>query len=197
LPEVLLLIYFSLDELCTGVLESLRIQAPCPDDFLLAAIEASRLKLIEEKRFRTWFTSYIRKRHEDLLKPFDVDDNAARLCSILVSSVALSHPDVEVAVKPPSVSPQDALPATPPPSTSRKVRQTESEFTIEDARNVYRKAFETAELYSKTPTKREIRTEIHPDSGYQNHGERLAGPTKKRKYAAIVQDAVDECDMRS
>jgi hypothetical protein len=162
----------SLDELCVITLNNLRIHTRIPNDFLLAALEASRQKLIEEGRFRSWFTSYVRKRHEELLRPFDVDDNAARICSILISAVALSEPEQVAKAVPISTS----IPFTPPSLAPGRKRQTAPRQTF---------VSKADDKNGHTPTKSK------PHKADRNAHESPES-AKKRKYATTMEEVPDE-----
>ena len=111
-----------LDDLCDATLTRLRTAIRTPDDFLRASIQASRFNIIEDPKFRKWFTSFVCQSRDSLLKALDVDNDAARLCSILISALALEKDETNASSTTPARfrSLQDQLaPPTPPASGSK------------------------------------------------------------------------------
>jgi len=106
-----------LTDLWTVILQTLRFQTGEIDDFVKVALEASRWKLIEQTEFRHWFTTYVNRREDELLKTLDGDIDSARLCRIFVSALAKNVDEGR------DSSPSSKLPPTPPSSSSRKRKE--------------------------------------------------------------------------
>jgi hypothetical protein len=82
-----------LEDLCTTTLQTLRTATRSVEDFIRVALEASQSGIIDECHFRRWFSTYINRRHDELLEVILDNDDAKKLCSILISALALATDD--------------------------------------------------------------------------------------------------------
>ena len=112
--------YCSLDELCKTALQALTHQTRRADDFARAMLEAAQWRLIDEERFRRWFTAYVNQHQEDLLKTLVSEEEnedlqkALRLCRMFVSALALAKEDHDRLAVPPSINSSPAPPCSGP-----------------------------------------------------------------------------------
>jgi hypothetical protein len=168
-----------LHELCNATLVNLQATTRTADQFFKVAIEASDAKLIEEQKFREWFVSHIRSRHEKLLPTFDIDDNAAKLCSILVSAVALTSD-----VAPPKTPKSSSRPPPTPPTSGPRSQAKPSGFDGASSPDDVKLENPILKRARKEKTKRSANPTTKTKSTPQH-------TAKKRKYQVKVEEVAD------
>lgn len=107
-------------------LRTLRSQTRKIEDFAKAALEVSERGLINEERFRRWFTAYIHQRHDELLERLVGDSDEMKFCRLLVSALALAKEDYD---RRDPVTPSNVPPALSGSSSRKRQGDLETEST--------------------------------------------------------------------
>jgi hypothetical protein len=155
-----------LKDLCAAAIHTLRSKSRKIDDFTKTALEASQWGLINDQQFRHWFITYVHQRHDELLDILTDDNDAMKLCKILISALALTKDDYDQ--RDPSTP--SNLPLTPPISVSKKRHDGLEQYSRKRVAGQF--PLKGKETLSSSVKKRKLNASVEDASASDEEGKR-------------------------